>query len=212
MIVGIAGDICSGKSTVAREFEKLGAAVFDADKVAKNLLKNKTVKIKLFRLFGKDIFKNKNITVTNIKHTQIDKKKLAEIIFSNHKIRGKVEKIIHPLVRKKMYAFLKKNKNRIMVLDVPLLFEKGLNSLCDIIVFVKSKYSEILKRLKKRKLDFNDYLKRKKIQMDINKKLKLSDYIIKNTNTLKCLKLQCKKLLKKIEEDYNEKKSRNIVQ
>lgn len=208
MIIGITGDICSGKSTVSNEFKRLGAAVFDADKIAKSCLENSKVKIELFKLFGKQIFKfstNRN----NIKYQEIDKRKLAKIIFRNKNCKKKVEKIVHPLVRKEMFAFLKKNNNKIVVLDIPLLFESGLCFLCNKIVFVKSKYSQVLTRLKKRKMDVNDYKARKKAQMDLNKKLKLSDYIIYNTSTLKCLKSECKELFKKIEEEQNEKKIRN---
>ncbi len=206
MIIGIAGDICSGKSTVSNEFKKLGAVTFDADRIAKSFLEKDNVKRKLYKLFGKQIFKysNKN----NIKDIKIDRKKLAKIMFTDNKLKKKVENIIHPLVRKKMFDFLKKNNNRIIVLDIPLLFESGLNFLCDKIVFVRSRRSQVLERLKKRNMGVADYKARKKSQIPLNKKLKLSDYIIHNTYTLKCLKAECKKLFKKIEEEQNEKKVR----
>lgn len=209
MIIGIAGDICSGKSTVSGEFRKLRAAVFDADKVAKFFLKKDFVKRKLFKICGEQIFIHHAKVKNSVENCQIDRKKLAEIIFTNPQLKKKVEKVIHPLVRKKMFAFIKKNKNKMVVLDVPLLFENGLHKLCDKVVFIKTRYSDVLKRLKKRKISLNDYFRRKKTQMDLNKKLKLCDYIIYNTGTLKNLKLQCKKLFKKIEEEQNEEKGRS---
>ena len=93
-------------------------------------------------------------------------------------------------VRKKMNFFLKKNKNKkFVILDIPLLLENKINNKNDILIFVDSKKSDILKKLKKRK-NFNKKLfnKFKKIQFSSQYKMKKSNFIIKNDFTKKLLK------------------------
>ena len=99
-----------------------------------------------------------------------------------------------------MNLFLKNNKkHKAIVLDIPLLLENKLNNKGDIIIFIQSKKSEIIKRLKKRN-NFNIDLfnKFKKIQLPLSLKKKKSNYIIKNNFTNKYVKKNIKKILKKI--------------
>jgi len=99
-----------------------------------------------------------------------------------------------------MRLFLKKNKNKkIVILDVPLLLENKINNKTYILIFVESKKSDILKRLKNRK-NYNQKLfnKFKKIQLPVDYKRKRSKFIIKNNFTKKSVKLSIKKILKEI--------------
>ncbi len=99
-----------------------------------------------------------------------------------------------------MNLFLKKNKRKkIIILDIPLLLENKLNKKKDILIFVSSKKSEILKRLKKRK-NFNQKLFKKfrKIQLPLDYKYKRSDYIIKNDFKNKTIKKYVKNILNNI--------------
>ncbi len=94
----------------------------------------------------------------------------------------KITKIVHPLVRKKMDYFIKKNKNKkIVILDIPLFLENKLNRKNDIIIFIQSSKKDISKRLLKRK-NYNKKLisKFKQIQLPSRIKKKKSDIIIKN--------------------------------
>ena len=102
----------------------------------------------------------------------------------------KIIKIVHPRNKKKNEYFFKKNKDKkIVILDIPLLLENKINKKKDILVFVQSKKSIVLKRLKKRK-NFNQKLlkKFKSIQLPINYKKKKSQFIIKNDFTPKICK------------------------
>jgi dephospho-CoA kinase len=99
-----------------------------------------------------------------------------------------------------MNLFLKKNKNkRIVILDIPLLLENNINKKEDILIFVQSKQSEIIKKLKKRK-NFNQKLlkKFKSIQYSTNYKKKKSDYVIKNNFTKKSVNDGIRNILKDI--------------
>ncbi len=185
--IGILGDIGSGKSYVSNCF---GYPVFNADlEVSKIYKKNKKVFIKLKKKLPNHIFT-----------FPIDKNEISSAILDNKTNLKKIITIVHKEVREKMNLFLKKNKNKkIVVLDIPLLLENNINKKSDILVFVQSKNSDIQKRLKKRK-NFNKdiFLKFKKIQLPLDYKKKKSDFIIKNNYTKKSVKHDTKTILKKL--------------
>ena len=125
--LGILGDIGSGKSYVASKF---GYPVFDADyEVSKLYKNNKKVFVKL----------NKKLP-RHITTYPINKKQITDAILSNKTNLRKIINIVHEEVRKKMKSFLKRNKNKkIVILDIPLLLENKINNKKDILVFVDSK-------------------------------------------------------------------------
>ena len=159
--IGILGDIGSGKSYVANNF---GYPVFNADnEVSKLYKKNK----KIFRKLNKKL-------PNHILSFPIDKIEVTKAILTNKSNLKKIIKIVHDEIRKKMKLFIKKNKNKkIVVLDIPLLLENKINNKSDILVFVESRKEEIEKRIKKR-VNFNRELfnKFKKIQYSKNYKKK----------------------------------------
>ena len=112
----------------------------------------------------------------------------------------KIIKIVHSEVRKKLNIFLIKNRNKkIVILDIPLLLENKINKNKDVLIFVQSKRTDILKRLRKRK-NYNQRLlnKFKKIQKPLNYKKKNSKFIIKNNFTKKKVRKNIKSIVKKI--------------
>ena len=112
----------------------------------------------------------------------------------------KIVKIVHPEVRSRMNNFIKKNKNKkIVILDIPLFMENKINKKNDILIFVDAKKKEINKRLKK-KPNFNSKIikKFKKLQLPVEFKKKHSDFIIKNNFRNNSTKKNVKKILKKI--------------
>ena len=185
--IGILGDIGSGKSFVAKLF---GYPVFNADyEVSKLYKKDKKIFIKL----------NKKLP-NNIKTFPIEKKEIIKAILQKKNNLKKIIKIVHIEVRKKMNIFLKKNKNKkFVVLDVPLLLENKLNKKGDILIFIDSKKSDILKKLTKRK-NFNKKLfnKFQKIQFSSQYKIRRSNFIIKNDFTKKTININIKDIQKKI--------------
>ena len=185
--IGILGNIGSGKSYVANN---LGYPVFDADyEVATLYKKNRKI-----------FFKLKKILPNNIKSFPIKKKEIIDAILQKKGNLKKIIKVVHTEIRKKMNFFLKKNKNKkFVVLDVPLLLENKLNKKGDILIFVDSKKSDILKKLKKRK-NFNKKLfnKFQKIQLSSQYKIRKSDFIMKNDFTKKTINTSIKNVLKKI--------------
>ena len=185
--IGILGDIGSGKSHVAQNF---GYPVFNADyEVAKLNQKNKNIFNKLKAKLPK-----------YINSFPIEKKDIADAILANNNNLKKIVKIVHFEIRKKLNNFLKKNRSkRIVILDVPLLLENKINEKKDVLIFVQSKKSDILKRLKKRK-NFNRKLwsKFKNIQLPLDYKKKKSQFIIKNNFTKNSVKISIKNILSEI--------------
>ncbi|MDC1085589.1 dephospho-CoA kinase [Candidatus Pelagibacter ubique] len=185
--IAVVGDIGSGKSHIAKLF---GYPVFNADQeVASIYKKNKNC----FRILKKNLPKYFSVFPAN-------KIQIIKAIEDSEKNLKKITKIIHPEVRKKLSIFLKKNKKRkAIILDIPLLLENKLNQKSDIIVFVQSKKSEIIKRLKKRdNFNLNLYNQFKKIQLPLSYKKKKANHVIKNNFTNKLVKQSVKKILKKI--------------
>ena len=142
--IGILGDIGSGKSYVAKNF---GFPVFNADaEVGKLYKKDRKIFNKLKKVLPKYIYS-----------FPINKNEISNAILANKSNLKKIIKTVHLEIRKKMNIFLSKNKNKnIVILDIPLLLENKINKKNDILVFVKSKKLDILKRLKKRE-NFNIY-------------------------------------------------------
>jgi len=185
--IAVVGDIGSGKSHIAKLF---GYPVFNADQeVASIYKKNKNC----FRILKKNLPKYFSVFPAN-------KIQIIKAIEDSEKNLKKITKIIHPEVRKKLTIFLKKNKKRkAIILDIPLLLENKLNQKSDIIVFVQSKKSEIIKRLKKRdNFNLNLYNQFKKIQLPLSYKKKKANHVIKNNFTNKLVKKSVKKILKEI--------------
>ena len=185
--IGILGDIGSGKSFVAKSF---GYPVFNADdEVSKLYQKEKKIFIKFKKKLPNYIFS-----------FPINKNEISKAILSNSLNLKKIVKIVHPEIQKKLKLFIKKNKDKkIVILDIPLLLENKINHKRDILIFVSSKKIEILKRLKKRK-NYNSKLlqKFKNIQLSLDYKRNKSDFIIKNDFTKETIKKSIKLILNKI--------------
>ena len=185
--IGIVGDIGSGKTFVANNF---GYPVFSADlEVEKIYKKNKKIFMQLRNTLPKYITK-----------FPIDKSEITNAILKNQNNLKKIIKIVHKEIRKKLNHFLKKNKNKkIVILDIPLLIENKLFNKKDLLIFVDSKKKDIDKRIKKRQ-NLNLKLLKifRKIQLNPSYKKKKSHYIIKNTFTKKPVKKEIVKILNKI--------------
>ena len=185
--IGILGDIGSGKSFVSKQF---GFPIFNADKEVKTIYnKDRSCFIKLRKKLPKFI-----------NSFPIKKKNLIKAILSNIKNLREINKIIHPIVRKKMNKFFLKNFNqKAVILDIPLLLENKINTKSYILIFVDAKKKNIEKNLKKRKYYNRNLLnKLRKIQISLNSKKKLSNFIIENNFKSKPVKNRVKIIKKKI--------------
>tara|TARA_B100000242_G_scaffold227643_1_gene168000 strand:- start:232 stop:849 length:618 start_codon:yes stop_codon:yes gene_type:complete len=190
--VGIIGNIASGKSFIAKLFN---CPVFNADREVNFLYKN-----------SKQCFKKlKKILPNNIKSFPIKKSEIISAINDDKKNLKKVSSVVHPMVRKQMKNFIRKNKDRkLVILDIPLLIENKLNKKNDVLVFVKSNRNKILERLKKRP-NYNKKILKSLSQNQIitSKKLSMANYIIDNNFSLHIMKKKIILLKKKILNERN---------
>jgi len=199
IVVGISGGIASGKSFVSKIFAKSGAELFDADKEVHDILvSDESVIRKISKIFPDSI--NNGI---------VDRKKLGNIVFNSKSKLNKLEKILHPIVRKRYKRFFlknKKDKKNIIVLDVPLLLEKGGYD-CDVVIALiipkKIQQARFLQRQEKyEKISFfkKRFKQITKLQLDNSSRKKLADFVINTSKpkgeTVKVVKNIIKKLLK----------------
>ncbi len=174
--IGITGSLASGKTTASKILSARKGPLFSADKIVKKLYKIESFK----KLILNKLKINKN---SNVKSSVRNK------ILENRSNIIKLEKIIHPLVRKEMKKFIKQNKkNKFIFLEIPLLIESKLMNYFDIIIFIKTKRSLRLKRFMSKggNKKLFDLLNRK--QLSDKKKGKYCDHIIVNEKNLKFLK------------------------
>ena len=187
--VGILGSVGSGKTFVANIFEELSFNIFSADNEVANIYKNnKIVNKKIAKFFKLKLYKGK-----------INKQDLRDSLEKNPKKFKFLNKTIHPIVRKRLAIFLSRfKKNKLVVLDIPLLVENKMLNFVDILVLVKTRSNSFLSRIKKRKnLDkqFLNILKKQQVSEKI--KETYADFIIYNSSKNK-VKLQVKNIIDKI--------------
>jgi dephospho-CoA kinase len=187
--VGILGSVGSGKTFIANIFKELSFNIFSADNEVANIYKNnKIVNRKIAKFFKLKLYNGK-----------INKQDLRDSLKKNPKKFKFLNKIIHPIVRKRLAIFLSRfKKNKLVVLDVPLLVENKMLNFVDILVLVKTRSNSFLSRIKKRKnLDkqFLNILKKQQVSEKI--KETYADFIIYNSSKNK-VKLQVKNIIDKI--------------
>jgi len=185
-IIGILGGICSGKSTVAAEFAKLGCEVIDADKIAHELLDRKDIRERVIGLCGQAILNSEK---------KIDSKKLADIVFSDSDKLSSLNKIIHPFVLERAEELIEKyngqSQVKAIVLDMPLLAEVGWEKRCDKLIFVDCKRELRIKRAKKVGIFDENQLKiRENFQISLDNKVSITDNTIDNNSGFSALAKQ----------------------
>lgn len=184
--IALVGDIGSGKTFISKLF---GYPVFNADQiVSKIYAKDKNVYNKLKKKLPSFFTK-----------FPVKKDELLNAVIKNEKNIKIISSVIHPVVRKYLNIFLKKKKRKIVILDIPLFLENKLNKKNDIIIFIQSKKTDVLKKIKIRK-NFNKLiLKRlKKLQLPLYKKRKKSNFVIKNNFKKDSARKDVKNILKRI--------------
>ncbi len=188
MIIGLTGGIATGKSESEKYFKKLGAYTIDADAISHDLTAKGMPALKeLVKYFGKGILQ---------KNGALNRRKLAEIIFTDPESKLRVEKVLHAYIISCINEVIsKKYKKYNVVINAPLLFEVGLDRICDKIVVVWAPYNTQARRLALRdQLDMKQVKKRIDSQMPIEKKMELADYVIDNSGPKSALPKKVKEL------------------
>ncbi|WP_342663211.1 dephospho-CoA kinase [Psychrilyobacter atlanticus] len=189
MILGLTGGIASGKSTVSKKLKELGSYIIDADKISREVSDSLEVLKILEGKFGSEI----------IDQGHLDRQKLREIIFENDEKRELLNNIMHPIIVAKIIEKIENNrKENLIILDIPLLYETGLEYLCDKVLVVCTDESIQVERIKVRD-GIEEELAKKIIeaQMPLMEKREKAEIHIENNGNLE-------ELLKKVELIYSE--------
>jgi len=197
IIIGITGSFGTGKTTVAKIFKSLGAALLDADKLAHGTFKRGSVSYRqIVKNFGRGILD---------KFGKIDRTKLAYVVFRNKSSLSKLCSIVHPLIIAKIKESVRRILNSgdvpAIVIDAPLLIEAGLHDIVDYLIVVKtSRQTQIERVMKNKGLTRKDVISRIKNQMQLSKKIQMADYVIDNEASKSDTKKAVKKIWKEISE------------
>lgn len=186
MIIGLTGGIATGKSQSSKIFKELGCYIIDADKLSRTLTTKDSKCLKeIVETFGTDIL-NYNGT--------LNRKKLGQIVFNDKQAKMDLERIIHPHIIKKTNEIIAKKYNKTnIIVDAPLLFEVGLDRVCDKVIVIYARYHiQITRFMKRDNLSKEEAIKRIALQMPIEDKMRLADITIDNSGTLIDLKKNVK--------------------
>ena len=185
----VVGSIGSGKTYISKLLAGKKFPIFNADEEVSNVYKQKSIFAKLKKTLSK-----------YIASYPIDKQELIQAISSNQNNLKKIIKIVHPEVRKKMKLFLQKNKKKkVVIMDIPLLLENKLHEPEDVIICIDANQKLLDAKLKQRP----SYNKKmisilRKIQLPIEEKKLLADFVLVNNYNKKTMQLRVKELLGRI--------------
>ena len=193
-IIGLAGGIGSGKSTVAKLFGEMGCLVLSADEHVRDAYRDPAVVARLREWWGDSIVDTSG---------ELDRKAVARIVFEKPEEKSRLESLVHPLVAARRNEAMRAAADDAQVLayvwDIPLLFEVGLADQCDAIVFVDAPFEQRLQRVKStRGWDEAELLRREKLQVPLDNKRQMSNYILKNTADVGFARRQVREVLSAI--------------
>ena len=185
--IGITGSLASGKTTASKILSSRRGPLFSADKAVKELYKNKHFKSLVSKRF-------------KIKNNSQLKKSLKNLILKDKNSIKKLEKIIHPLVRKKMKNFTTQNRNKkLLFYEIPLLIESKLMKHFNVIVFIKAKRQLRLRRFQSKSGDKKLFNLLNNKQVNDAKKIKFCDHVVVNEKNLNILKRNLLVIINKYE-------------
>lgn len=180
-ILAVTGGFGTGKTTVAQMFAELGAAVLDVDALVRELEQpKKEAWKKIVESFGEKIL---------LPDQSLNRRELARIVFSNPEQLQRLNSLVHPLVlketKKRVIQLKKKGKNRLVVVDIPLLFEVGEEGYFDFVAVVTATDEQVIERLiHSRPLSAEEIRLRMKAQIPLEKKASRAHFVVDNNNGL----------------------------
>lgn len=177
ILIGLTGNIASGKSSVGKLLKENGLPVIEADRIGWEILERKEIIQEILDVFG-------NI----LKDGKVDRKKLGNIVFSNKRKLKIFNAIVHPPLLQKLKREIDKRSGKVIVVNAALIFEWEIEHWFDKIILVTAEKKKRIDRLLKNNLTRKEAIQRINSQMDEKEKIKKSDFIIENNGTKTQLK------------------------
>ena len=196
-LVGLTGAAASGKSAALGFFREAGAFCVSTDALAKEVLTSGACYNRILRKFGSRVF---------LKDGSIARNKLAAEVFSDKASRKRLENILHPEILKRTLSLIKKSHETIIVVEVPLLFETGLEDCFDLTICVESPGDLRMERAARRGWSRKEMRARGAAQLPAGKKAALSDIVIVNRGSLADLRREVKRVYGFLNSAITEKK------
>lgn len=191
-VIGITGGIATGKSTVSKRLIKLGFKVVDCDEITHQLLTEKSVINKIKLEFGHSV----------VHEGKINRQELGRIVSNDQDKRYALNEIIHPLVIEEVQRQIQMNDEDIIFIDTPLLYEAHMQNIMDkvIVVYVNPELQK--ERLMKRdKIDLDYAIRKINMQMPIDEKAYLADYVINNEGSIHQTNKQLEEIIRRIKDE-----------
>ena len=190
LIIALTGGIACGKSTVAGMLAEMGASVIDADQISRSLTAPGGKALPMVReAFGEKVF---------FPDGTLDRAALSSMVFADRESIARLNGIIHPLVKLEMDAQLdrcRKSGEQVVVLDVPLLFEAGMQHMGDVVACVAAPQEIQIARMHSRNgYTREEAMSRIRNQMPVDEKAKRSDVVIDTSCTLEELRTKVEML------------------
>ncbi|HEX8875199.1 MAG TPA: dephospho-CoA kinase [Phycisphaerales bacterium] len=195
IVLGLVGGIGSGKSAVAKAFAAHGALVLDSDTQAKEALRREDVRRSLVSWWGDGVLDASG---------QVDRKKVADIVFGDPAQRKKLEELVHPIVRASRATVLAQAAAKgvdLAIIDAPLLLEAGVDRECDAVVFVEAPRQQRLARVQGRGWDEAELDRREAAQWSLDEKKRRSRYVVRNDSDLPTLDRQVAELVARVRQE-----------
>jgi len=183
LVVGLAGGVGSGKSTVAAFFRKWGARVIDADAIGHRVLERPGVRARLVGAWGPGILRD----------GRVDRRALASVAFGSKAGVERLNRLVHPAILRDIRRRIREARTWV-VLDAALLYEAGADSLCDRVIFVRAPRELRARRTAARGWSRGEILRRERFQWPTTYKEKKAHYVINNTGPKSRTKDQAKKI------------------
>ena len=190
--IGISGGVASGKSTVTRILASIGAYVIDADVIGHDALKGHDVKRRIVSKWGAGVLDDRG---------EIDRKRLSTIVFSTPEKRKDLEAIVHPIILDRIREEIRlatAQGSDVIVLDAPLLYESGLDAICDGVLFVDVDEGTRAARACERGWTNEERTARERHQMNTEEKRTRADWIVHNSGSLEELEGRIKTIWQQI--------------
>lgn len=190
IVIGLTGQIATGKSTAASILEKMGARVFNADEEVHRIFRrNKNVIIRVAKAFPKAFINGK-----------INRKILSEEAFKNKRKLRTLERIVHPIIKARVKKFISENKKKSLIaIEVPLLFKIGADKFCDyIVLFTAPKYLKKTRALSRKGMTKEKFLKILNNQYLCEKKAQRADFKVSTNCGLPIMEKKLKKIVERI--------------